>query len=106
LTKSAKYTSRGALTGTALCCYGWASIANHRLLRRGAYPRLLGRIGRAAGLAVLVGAAVVGLGLVAWSVPVLRYALLAVGGIVGLIGYLAWPVWFALAGRRLTPGRA
>jgi hypothetical protein len=80
----------------------WTAAANHRLLRRPAYPRRLGQAGRAVGVGMLGALPILGAGYAAAAVPPLQTALFALGGTLGGAAYLAWPVWLAFAGRQLT----
>ncbi|GAA2203038.1 hypothetical protein [Sinomonas flava] len=84
----------------------WTMVANHRLAGRPPYPRRLALAGRAVGAGMLVAVPVVGAGLAASDAPALQTALFALGGAVGGAAYLAWPVWLAFAGRRLTGAAA
>lgn len=92
-----------AVVGCMAVVFAWmlaASVAGRSVLAPAAV-----RLGTLAGVGFLAGLAVAGLGLLLPEGPA-RYAAWAVGGLAGLAGWLAFPVWpLALVRRvRVRPG--
>ncbi len=79
----------------------WLVAICTRLRRGGAIPPRLGRGGKAVGAGFLAGCFIVAAGLLApagWP----QWTVFAVGGVVGLTGWVGMPVWFVLLGRHLV----
>ena len=77
----------------------WLVIAG-RAWRQQAGTERFGRLTQAIGVSFVAGSAVVGAGFALPDGP-LRLAAWALGGAVGLVGYLGWPWWYRLAARQL-----
>ena len=80
----------------------WVTVVNAKLLRRGGWPKWLARLGRGAGIAMLAGLPLLSLGFLASSGTALRYALFGLGGALGGVAWIGWPVWYFLVGRSLS----
>jgi hypothetical protein len=74
--------------------------------RRGTLPKDVTELGVRAGGGVLVGGAVIGVGLLMPDGSLPRKAAFAVGGVSGALGWLAVPVWFWRLGRALSSDAA
>lgn len=94
--------STAVTVGAILVQSAWVTAVNAKLLRRKGWPKRLARLGRGVGIAMLAGMPVLALGFVASSGSALRYALFGVGGILGGVAWLGWPVWYLLVGRSLS----
>lgn len=95
----------------ALACFvvlaGWLLAVNGWLRREALLPARVTRLGEWSGGGVLIGVALAGpaFALPAASVP--QLVLFAAGGLLGVAGMLAVPIWFVMLGRELpkTPVR-
>ena len=72
--------------------------------RSGTLPDDVSRLGALSGGGVLAGGAVLGLGLLLPEGSLPRRAAMVIGGVPGLVGWLAMPVWFLRLGRVLSAG--
>jgi hypothetical protein len=79
---------------------GWMVLTSRG--RRGTLPDDVTRLGLLSGGGVLAGGAVVGAGLLLPDGSLGRRAAVAVGGVPGVLGWLAVPTWFLRLGRALT----
>jgi hypothetical protein len=82
--------------------FGWVLVVSRA--GRDVLPSRAVRLGTLSGAGFLAGIAVAGLGLLVPDGPA-RYVLWTVGGLAGLAGWLAFPVW-PLALARRVPARA
>ena len=72
-----------------------------RALGRVAGRERLGAVSRVVGVSFLAGSVLFGAGFAAPEGSPLRMAAWALGGIVGVAGYVGWPYWFHAVGRAL-----
>jgi hypothetical protein len=72
-----------------------------RALRDVAGRERLGTVSRVVGASFIAGSALFGAGFAAPDGSPLRMAAWALGGIVGVAGYVGWPYWFRAVGRAL-----
>ncbi|MBP2267448.1 hypothetical protein J3A64_002912 [Pseudarthrobacter sp. PvP004] len=84
----------------------WFLMANNKLLHVEDYPKVLAKLGRFIGGALLLGLPVAGLGFLLPGPEWLRYAVMGVGFIAGASSWAAWPYWYFKAGRFLGHKRA
>ena len=94
--------STAVTVGAILVQSVWVTVVNAKLLRRGRWPKRLARIGRGVGIAMLAGLPIVSLGFLTPSGSALRYVLFAIGGSLGVVAWIGWPVWYLLVGRSLS----
>ena len=86
----------GAFEGLA----GWIVLSG----RRGTLPEDVTRLAALSGGGVLAGSAVVGAGLLLPEGSLPRRTALVIGGLPGMVGWLAMPVWFLRLGRAASAG--
>ncbi|ABM08663.1 hypothetical protein [Paenarthrobacter aurescens] len=84
----------------------WFLMANNKLLHVEDYPKVLAKLGRFIGGALLIGLPVAGLGFLLPGPEWLRYTVMGVGFIAGASSWAAWPYWYFKAGRFLGHKRA
>lgn len=78
---------------------GWFLLGNYWLRPMVSWPRIA-RLGELCGGGVLVGAGLLGLGLLS-SGSLLQLVVFGIAAAIGIPAYLAIPVWFLLLGRHL-----
>lgn len=96
------------VTGVALLVLAVWLVRVNRTMRRTVSWPLWTLVGEICGTAMLVGAAIDGLGLLLPSLSAPQMTLLLVGGLPAFVGYLVFPVWFLALGLHLRnelPGR-
>ncbi|SDB87098.1 hypothetical protein GA0111570_105294 [Raineyella antarctica] len=79
----------------------WVALTQHLLLRHPGYPTGLARTGRGIGVTMVAALPVVAAGYAAQSAPGLQKVLYGVGGGVGAVAYIGWPLWLFALGRNL-----
>lgn len=89
-------TTVSVLVLLAQCC--WLFLVGRGMRRTAGWRPRTARLAAAAGAAQIIGATIAALSLLlGWgSGP--QIAVMAVGVVPGLLGWAAWPVWFALLG--------
>lgn len=80
----------------------WYILANRLLLKLDGYSRGLGRYGIATGASLLVGMAIIAIGLLLPTAAQAPFWIIGVA--LGLFGWVSAPVWFFCAGLRLRRG--
>lgn len=78
-----------AVVGCLLVVFGWLLIVS----RRPGLPHGVARFGRTVGRSFLIGAAIVAAGLVLPWGSVGQLAVFGLGGVIGIVGWLGFPVW-------------
>ena len=84
----------------------WMLWLNRRFLTDPGVPRQVGRFGIAFAVSLLAAMVLFGASFAIPTGPMARTVLQIVGGALGGVAWLSWPIWFILVGRLMArPGR-
>lgn len=87
------------VVGCQMITFGWVLAASRA--GRATLPRAVVRVGTTVGVGFLAGLVVVGAGLLLLPAgSPAQYAVLALGGVVAVVGWLGFPVWPLVLARR------
>ncbi|WP_248762834.1 hypothetical protein [Pseudarthrobacter sp. SSS035] len=94
--------STGISVGAMVVQAGWFLLANRALLKRGSFPRDLGRLGQFIGGALVVALPLAALTAVEQAPAWIRWGIGGAGLAFGATAWVAWPYWYFLAARHLS----